>query len=99
MNFEWDEGKNQINIAKHGLDLADAEELFNERLPFLVAPDTAEDYGEDRWIGIGVINGRVVVAVFTEKGHDVIRLISLRKANQEERRDYEEAVKNELGEG
>jgi len=99
MKFEWDESKNQINIDNHGLDLGDGEELFNGRLPFLVAADTAEDYGEDRWIGIGTINGRVVVAIFTERGPDVIRLISLRKATQEEKRRYEEALKDELAEG
>jgi len=65
----------------------------------LVAADTAEDYGEDRWIGIGTINGRVVVAIFTERGPDVIRLISLRKATQEEKTRYEEALKDELAEG
>jgi uncharacterized DUF497 family protein len=99
MTFEWDEGKNQLNIGKHGLDLADGEELFNGRLPLLVAPDTAEEYGEDRWIGIGTINGRVVVVIFTERGPDAIRLISLRKANQEEKRRYEEVLKDELGQG
>jgi uncharacterized DUF497 family protein len=66
-------------------------------LPFLVAPETSEDYGEDRWIGIGTIKGRVVVAVFTERSPDLIRPISLRKANQKEKKRYEEALKNELG--
>jgi uncharacterized protein len=99
MNFEWDEDKNQLNIEKHGLDLADGEELFDGRLPLLVRPDTAEDYGEDRWLGIGTLNRRVVVAVFTERGPDLIRLISLRKANQQEKRQYEKAIKDELGEG
>jgi uncharacterized DUF497 family protein len=99
MRFEWDEGKNKINIEKHGLDLADTEELFEGQLPFLVAPDTSEDYEEDRWLGIGTINGRVVVAVFTERGHDLIRPISLRKANRKEKKRYEEALKDELGKG
>lgn len=30
MDFEWDEAKNRSNIRKHGLDFADAEEMFRE---------------------------------------------------------------------
>lgn len=46
MQFEWDERKNQSNIRRHGLDLADAEQIFAG--PMLVAPDEREDYGEPR---------------------------------------------------
>jgi uncharacterized protein len=46
MKFEWDETKNRANIRKHGLDFADAEEMFHGAL--LAYPDTREDYGEDR---------------------------------------------------
>ena len=52
MNLEWDENKNQENIRKHGLDFVDAEDVFNH--PMLIQLDTRLDYGEDRWIGIGV---------------------------------------------
>jgi len=97
MQFEWDEDKNEVNIQKHGLDFADGEELFDGKYPFLVASDTDEDYGEERWRGIGMIYGRVVVAIFVERPLDVIRFISLRKANREETKAYEEAIKNELG--
>ncbi len=61
------------------------------------SPQNCEEYGEERWRGIGAIRGRVVVAVFTEPRQGVIRFISLRKANREEQRLYEEAIKNELG--
>lgn len=96
MEFEWDEKKNQENIRKHGFDFSDAQELFTGRWPFLVAADEQADIEEERWRGIGVIRGRVAVVVFTERS-GVIRFISLRKANQEERRAYEKAVKDELG--
>ena len=56
MNFEWDKAKNRSNIRKHGLDFADAEEMFRGEI--IVEPDTREDYGEKRWRGIGVIRGR-----------------------------------------
>lgn len=95
MRFEWDEAKNKTNIHKHGLDFVDAQEAFEG--PLLVRADIRADYGEDRWQGIGMIRGRVVVVVFAEEAPDLIRIISLRKASSEERRLYEEATKNGLG--
>ncbi len=96
MEFEWDEEKNEANIRKHGFDFADGEELFDGECTFLVAPDEEEDYGEERWRGIGTIRGRVVTVTFTERRPNVIRFISLRKADQEERSAYEKAIKDEL---
>jgi uncharacterized DUF497 family protein len=60
IKFEWDETKNRGNLRKHGFDLADAEEMFRGLL--IVDPDTREDYGEKRWIGIGTIRGRTAVS-------------------------------------
>ena len=97
MDFEWDEQKNKANIRKHGLDFADAWEIFTA--PMLTAPDDREDYGEDRWIGIGMIRGHVVVIVFTERDEDTIRVISLRKALSHERTGYEQTLRDQLGTG
>ncbi len=100
MRFEWDGDKNRLNIAKHGLDLAGARELFSGRAPFLAGLDARSDRGEERWKGIGVLRGNtVVVAIFTERGGDVIRVISLRRASNHERKRYEEEIRNRLGEG
>lgn len=100
MRFEWDEAKNRHNIKKHGFDLADAESLFFGDAPLLVRLDASEDYGEDRWKGIGVLEGVVVVVVvFAECEEDTIRIISLRKASSRERKAYEEEIKNRLGTG
>lgn len=66
MNFEWDEEKNSENISKHGLDFSDAAAIFAS--PMLIVLDDRADYGEDRWIGIGFLNERVVVVVFTVTG-------------------------------
>ena len=64
----------------------------------LVKLDDREDYGEDRWIGIGIISsGIVVVFIFTEKDQETIRMISMRKATKNERTRYEKAIKDELG--
>jgi len=93
MIFEWDDAKNRANIRKHGFDFADAEEMFRG---FLLRPDTREDYGEERWIGIGMIRERVAFIAFTELWPDIVRIISLRKADHEERKEYEKAIQNGL---
>ncbi len=90
MNFEWDEQKNQSNFLKHGLSFVDAWEMF--KTPMLVELDDREDYGEERWIGIGRIQTRTVVIVYTELDEETIRVISLRKALKHERQDYEEYI-------
>ena len=95
MNFEWDERKNESNIAKHRFNFADAPCIFN--LPMLVILDDREDYGEARWVGIGLLDGRVVVVVYTELDEKTIRIISLRKALSHERKRYEQYLKNRLG--
>ena len=94
MTFEWNEAKNRSNIRKHGLDFADAEEMFRGFL--LVRPDTREDYGEERSIGIGMIQGRVAFVAFAEPSQDTVRIISLRKADHEEREEYEKAIQHGL---
>lgn len=80
MDFDWDDNKNRGNIAKHRIDFADVSGMFNE--PMLVEPDKREDYGEDRWIGIGLLRNIVAVVIFTEPAADSIRIISARKANK-----------------
>lgn len=94
MKLEWDEAKNRANIRKHGLDFADAEEMFRGVL--VVHPDTREDYGEDRWIGLGMIGGRLAAVIFAVRSPETIRIISLRKADHEEREEYEKAIQDGL---
>jgi uncharacterized DUF497 family protein len=94
LKFEWDPAKNRSNIRKHGFDLRDAEEMFRGFV--LVRPDTDEDYGEERWLGIGLIRGCVAFAAFVERPPDTIRIISLRKADHEEREQYEKALQDGL---
>ena len=92
MQFEWDEQKNLANIHKHHFSFVDAWEIFNA--PMLVDLDDGRDYGEDRWIGIGMLQSRVVVVVYTEPDEDTTRIISLRKALNHERQTYEQAFGN-----
>jgi uncharacterized protein len=94
MRLEWNQAKNRANIRKHGLDFADAEEVFRGIL--LAKADTREDYGERRWSGLGQIRGRTVKIVFAERDPETIRIISLRKATSYERKEYEKAIQNGL---
>lgn len=94
MTFEWDEAKNRTNVRKHGFDFAEAEQMF--RGPLFVRPDTREDYGEERWVGLGTIGGRIAVVAFAELSQNAIRIISFRKANHEERKEYEDAIQDGL---
>jgi uncharacterized DUF497 family protein len=77
-----------------GFDFADAYRIFN--LPIVVELDKRENYGEDRFIAIGLLDGRVVLIVYTEPDAQTIRIISLRKALSYERKYYEQYLKNRL---
>ena len=66
MRFEWDERKRTENIRKHGLDFRDAHFVFAG--PAATWADAREDYGEDRWITLGILGSMVVFVVFTEPG-------------------------------
>lgn len=94
MDFEWDDDKNRENIRKHGLDFADARQIFDA--PMLSGIDKRADYGEERFVGIGLLGNFVVVVIFTEPREDTIRIISLRKALKYERENFERAIRNKL---
>ena len=95
MRFEWDERKRRKNIRKHGFDFQDAWKIF--KFPMLVALDERQNYGEDRWIGIGMLNTRTVVVIFTEHKGNTIRIISMMKAVTDERIRYEQLLRDQLG--
>ena len=84
--FEWDPAKRARNRKSHGLDFEDAPSLFNERL--MVVEDDREDYGEIRYVGLGELEDIVVVVVFTMRTANVIRIISLRPADNDEKEFY-----------
>lgn len=89
MNFTWDEAKRRANIAKHGLDFADAEKVFAG--PMVLFEDDRTDYGEQRMIGIGLLDYLVVLIVHVETDESV-RIISMRKADNNETNLYYENV-------
>jgi uncharacterized DUF497 family protein len=82
MRFEWDEAKRLVNLEKHGIDFADAAEIFQGKM--VIALDRRLDYGDERFIGFGILKGRVMAIVFSRRRPDLIRIISLRKANSRE---------------
>ena len=78
------------------MDFADGWQIFEN--PLLVKLDDRFDYGEERWIGIGMMsNGVVIALIFIEKEQEIIRIISMRKATNNERTKYEKAIANRLG--
>ena len=81
MGFSSDETKRRANLAKHGLDFADAAKVFAG--PLVARQDTRHDYGEQRMIGIGLLDFLVVLIVHVESEAE-IRIISMRKANSDE---------------
>ena len=87
MICEWDAAKNRSNLAKHGLDFEDAEQVL-AGLCFSVQ-DRRFEYGEERLITIGQLEGRVVVIAHVERGEGT-RIISMRKANRREQKAYQE---------
>ena len=86
MQFEWDESKAESNFAKHNVPFDKATLAFDDRFRSMVA-DKRKDYGEPRWILVGLSEGRLLTVVWTPRG-EKIRLISARGANQREKRDY-----------
>ena len=85
--YEWDDKKAEDNAAKHGVTFLYAAEIFSDPC-LLVWLDTRSNYGEDRYTALGMIEGRVYVVVYTiRKG--TLRLISARKANTREVKEYE----------
>lgn len=86
MKFEFDETKHLSNIEKHGVGFEEATYLLLDpsRLDCL---DNRSDYGEERWVTLGEMRGRVFAVVYTMRG-DVLRIISARKANEREQEKY-----------
>ena len=90
LKFEWDENKNAVNIRKHKIDFEDIPEIFQQ--PILIDYDGRQNYGEERWLGIGLLRNVAVAVAFTERGKNTIRIISARKATKEERQKYDERI-------
>ncbi len=89
MEFEWDVAKNNVNLRKHDIDFQQAVKIFDG--PTNRGIDEKGEYGETREWAVGEANGRMIYLVFTIRG-DRCRIISARKVNRRERRDYLRAL-------
>ncbi|MFB2918305.1 MULTISPECIES: BrnT family toxin [Aerosakkonema] len=89
MEFEWDEAKRLANLRKHGVDFVDVPAVFDGDI--VTVEDDRFNYGEQRFITLGLLQGQVVAIVHTERD-DITRIISARKATRYEQRTYFEQI-------
>jgi uncharacterized protein len=85
MEFEWDEAKRKSNLRNHGIDFVGIEQVFEGATVTIL--DNRFDYGEERFVTFGLLDGRVVAIAHTETD-EVIRIISVRKATKYEESSY-----------
>jgi hypothetical protein len=91
MQYQWDEAKRLSNLRKHGIDFVDVPAVFHGYT--LTVEDTRFAYGEQRFVTVGLLSGRVIVVIHTEQG-DNMRLISARKATKHEEIAYFRTIAN-----
>jgi uncharacterized protein len=87
-DFEWDDAKAARNFVSHGVSLEAASLAFDD--PFaVVREDRRNDYGEDRYVLLSMVQDRLLTVAYSQRGPR-IRIISARLAEPRERRRYHE---------
>jgi uncharacterized DUF497 family protein len=87
LEFEWDKAKAKANFRRHGVSFDLAKTVFKD--PFAIERlDDREQYDEERFVIIGVAEGKVVLFVAYTERQERIRIISARRATQYEQDDY-----------
>jgi uncharacterized DUF497 family protein len=86
VKITFDPDKRAVTLAQRGLDFADAAEVFGGLT--LTLPDARRDYGEDRYQTYGLLDGRLVMVVWTPRGDDR-RVISMRFCHDDEKRRFD----------
>ncbi len=87
LEFEWHHAKAEANLQAHGVSFDLAKTVFKD--PFAVERlDDREDYGEQRFVIIGMAEGHVALFVAYAEREERIRIISARRATQNEQDDY-----------
>jgi uncharacterized DUF497 family protein len=85
--LKWHDAKAEANLQAHGVSFDLAKTVFKD--PFAVERlDDREDYGEERFVIIGMAEGRVVLFVAYTEREERIHIISARRATQNEQDDY-----------
>ena len=90
--FEWDEAKNQANIAKHGVSFERAKLIFEG--PVLTSIDSLKVYGEIREISVGQVEELLILTVLHTSRVRRVRIISAQPAKRHERLRYEETIRS-----
>ena len=93
LRFEWDARKSTANKRKHGVSFEEAQTVFYDDRAILIEDD--DDDEEDRFVLLGISAAlRMLVVCHCYREQDsVIRMISARKANRSERKNYEQRWK------
>lgn len=86
MRFTYDPAKRAANLRKHGLDLADAQEVI-ESGRTVTFEDRRFEYDESRFVTLGRLNNIICVIITAESDRE-IRIISMRKADRHEQKIY-----------
>jgi uncharacterized protein len=90
VKITYDPAKRAETLAERGLDFEDAAKVFAG--PTLILLDEREDYGEDRYQTYGLLDGRLVMVVWTPRGEDR-HVISMRKCNDREEARFQARLK------
>ena len=85
MEIEWDNNKDASNLIKHKIDFEDAKNIFLD--PNRLEREDKRDYDETRIQVIGIVNQVVLFVVYTQR-NGRYRIISARRANKNEQRQY-----------
>ncbi len=90
VEITYDNDKRQRTWVDRGIDFADAVRVFaGEKLEY---PDLRFDYGEERMITVGLLQKRMVIVVWTQRGSNR-HIISMRKANEREQRKFRDRLR------
>ncbi|HAC62642.1 MAG TPA: BrnT family toxin [Cyanothece sp. UBA12306] len=85
MEIEWDKNKAASNFSKHNIDFEDVKNIF--LAPNRLEREDKRNYGETRIQVIGIVNQLVLFVVYTKR-ENRYRIISARRANKNERKQY-----------
>lgn len=86
MEISYDAEKRAFTLEQRGLDFEDAVQVFAGNT--IDVEDDRQDYGETRWLTFGLLDSRLVALVWTPRD-EARHIISMRKANDRERKKYE----------
>jgi uncharacterized DUF497 family protein len=90
VSADFDPKKDAVNLKRHGVSLSEGDGVLNDPLALTVEDDSAE--GEHRFVTIGMnLLGSLMVVIHTPR-QDGARIISVRKADPKERRNYEKSI-------